>query len=147
TGPDDWPRGHRIRWRNNYLNNQPFFRNPDMTHQLDADSVLRYLQRNPQFFEEQAELLAKVRLSSALGGRTVSLQERQMALLRDKVKALELQLDGLVRVGQENDALAAKYQDWIGALLGARNDVDLPHVLVDGLRTVFGVPQATLRIW
>lgn len=118
-----------------------------MTHTLDADSVVRYLQNNPQFFEEQAELLAKVRLSSALGGRTVSLQERQMALLREKVKALELQLDGLMRIGQENDTLAAKFQDWTGSLLGARNDVDLPHVLVDGLRTVFGVPQATLRLW
>ena len=118
-----------------------------MTHTLDADSVLRYLQENPHFFEDQADLLAKVRLSSALGGRTVSLQERQAALLREKVKALELQLDGLIRIGQENDALAAKFQEWTASLLGARNDVDLPHVLVDGLRTIFGVPQATLRLW
>jgi uncharacterized protein YigA (DUF484 family) len=114
---------------------------------LDADSVVRYLQENPQFFEEQAELLAKVRLSSPLGGRTLSLQERQMVLLRDKLKALELQLDGLMRIGHENDALIGKFQDWTRPLLAARNDVDLPHALVDGLRTIFGVPHATLRIW
>src|SRR5690606_13867128 len=101
----------------------------------------------PQFFEEQAEFLSRIRLTSPLGGRTVSLQERQMAVLRDKIKALELQLDGLLRIGRENDALAGKFQEWIRALLSARNDVDLPHVLVEGLRSVFGVPQATLRMW
>jgi uncharacterized protein YigA (DUF484 family) len=118
-----------------------------MTLQLDSTTVAHYLEDNPQFFEEHAELLAKIRLSSPLGGRTLSLQERQMDVMREKIKAVELRLAALMRIGQENDALADKFQAWTRSLLLARNDVDLPHVLVDGLRAIFGVPHATLRIW
>jgi uncharacterized protein YigA (DUF484 family) len=118
-----------------------------MTSLLDAASVAGFLADHPQFFEEHADLLSKVRLSSPLGARTVSLQERQAEVLREKFKGLELRLAGLMRVGEENDALHAKYLAWTRSLLLARNDVDLPHILVDGLCTHFGVPQATLRIW
>jgi uncharacterized protein YigA (DUF484 family) len=118
-----------------------------MTSTLDAASVAGFLEEHPQFFEEHADLLSKVRLSSLLGARTVSLQERQAEVLRDKFKGLELRLANLLRVGEENDALHAKYLAWTRSLLLARNDVDLPHILVEGLRSIFGVPQATLRVW
>jgi uncharacterized protein YigA (DUF484 family) len=118
-----------------------------MTTTLDSTAVADYLLNTPEFFVEHAELLSKVRLSSALGGRTLSLQERQADVLREKIKAFELRLAGLMRIGQENDTLADRFQAWTRNLLLARNDVDLPHVLVDGLRTIFSVPFATLRIW
>ena len=103
--------------------------------------------RPSAIFEDHAELLAKVKLSSALGGRTVSLQERQMEVLREKVKTMELRLSGLMRIAQENDSITDKFLDWTRSLLLARNDVDLPHVLISGLQTIFSVPHATLRIW
>lgn len=118
-----------------------------MTLPLDSVSVARYLVDNPHFFEEHPELMSSLKLSSPVAGRAVSLQERQMEVLREKIKALELRLAALLRIGQENDAITEKFQRWTQALLAARNDVDLPHVLVDGLRTIFSVPHATLRIW
>lgn len=118
-----------------------------MTIQLDSAIVADYLSDNPHFFEEHSELLAKVKLTSPLAGRTVSLQERQMEVLREKVKLMEMRLAELMRVGQENDTIIEKFQLWTRSLLLARNDVDLPHTLVNGLHTIFGVPQATLRIW
>jgi hypothetical protein len=118
-----------------------------MTFQLDSTSVAHYLADNPHFFEEHAELMSKIKLASPLGGRTVSLQERQMEVLREKIKALELRLAALMRVAQENDAITDKFQSWTRSLLLARNDVDLPHLLINGLQTIFSVPHATLRIW
>ncbi|HCY63476.1 MAG TPA: DUF484 domain-containing protein [Oxalobacteraceae bacterium] len=118
-----------------------------MTAQLDSHSVAMYLLDHPHFFEEHADLLAQVKLASPLGGRAVSLQERQMEVLRHKYHALELKLAELVRIGRENDEIAQKFQQWACALLTARNDVDLPHVLIDGLQSIFGVPYATLRLW
>lgn len=118
-----------------------------MINQLDSTAVADYLSNNPHFFEEHSELLAKVKLTSPLAGRTVSLQERQMEVLREKIKATELRLAELMRVGQENDVIMQKFQQWTRSLLIARNDVDLPHALIDGLRTIFTVPYATLRIW
>ena len=47
-----------------------------MSYQLDSNAVAEYLSGNPQFFEEHSELLARVKLTSPLAGRTVSLQER-----------------------------------------------------------------------
>lgn len=70
-----------------------------------------------------------------------------MEVMREKYKALELQLSDLLRHGQANDAIAHKFQSWTRTLLEARNDVDLPHVLTSGLHAAFGVPQATLRLW
>jgi hypothetical protein len=118
-----------------------------MTLTLDSNAVAQYLLDNPQFFEEHADLLADVKLTSTLGGRAVSLQERQMEVLRHKYHALELRLAELMRIGQENDAITQKFQQWARSLLLARNDVDLPHVLIDGLQSIFGVPYATLRLW
>ena len=118
-----------------------------MTTFPNAAAIARFLEDTPEFFVEHAELLSKIRLSSALGGRTLSLQERQMDVLRQKVKSMELRLAELTRVAQENHAIAEKFQLWTRALLLARNDVDLPHFLIAGLKEIFLVPQATLRLW
>jgi uncharacterized protein YigA (DUF484 family) len=118
-----------------------------MASHLDSDAIAQYLADNPHFFEEHAELFSRIKLTSPLAGRTVSLQERQMEVLREKVKGLEMQLANFVRIGHENDSITEKFYQWACSLLLARNDVDLPHVLIDGLRTTFSVPQATLRIW
>lgn len=118
-----------------------------MTYQTDSQTIANYLAENPQFFEEHNELLAKIKLTSPLAGRTVSLQERQMEVLREKIKTMELRLAELLRVAQENDDISQKFQRWTRSLLLARNDVDLPHTLIAGLKTIFSVPHATLRIW
>jgi len=118
-----------------------------MTAQPDSDTVARYLAEHPDFFEEHAELFTRLKLTSPLGGRTVSLQERQMEVLREKIKNLELRFASLMRLAQENEDITSKFHAWSCALLAARNDVDLPHILVESLKSVFAVPAATLRLW
>ncbi|MFC3107845.1 DUF484 family protein [Undibacterium arcticum] len=118
-----------------------------MTTALDSATVAQYLAENPLFFQEHAGLLAQVQLSSPLMGRAVSLQERQMEVMREKYKALELRMAELLHMAQDNDAITHKLHLWTRALLLARNDVDLPYTLIDGLRTIFDVPQVTLRMW
>lgn len=118
-----------------------------MTTQLAADAVAQYLADHPEFFQEHAALLAQMKLSSPLGGRTVSLQDRQMEVMRDKHRALELRLAELVRIAQGNDELTGKFHTWTCQLLLARNDVDLPHALNNGLHTIFSVPHVSLRLW
>lgn len=70
-----------------------------------------------------------------------------MEVLREKIKSHELRLAELLRIAQENDAITQKFHLWTRSLLLARNDVDLPYTLINGLRTIFSVPHATLRIW
>lgn len=118
-----------------------------MTYQLDSNAVADFLSDNPHFFEEHSELLGRVKLTSPVAGRAVSLQERQMEVLRDKIKTHELRLAELLRIAQENDSITQKFHLWTRSLLLARNDVDMPHTLVNGLQSIFNVPHATLRIW
>ncbi|WP_194720535.1 DUF484 family protein [Noviherbaspirillum malthae] len=118
-----------------------------MTYELDSNAVANFLSDNPHFFEEHSELLSRVKLTSPLAGRAVSLQERQMEVLREKIKVHELRLSELLRIAEENDAITQKFLQWTRSLLLARNDVDMPHTLVTGLQSIFSVPQATLRIW
>lgn len=126
-------------------------RGPLFTHKkkfsMDSNAVADYLLSHPQFFEEHAELLSRVRLSSVLGGRTLSLQERQVDLMRKKLKTMELRLVELIRIGEENDNIMHKFQFWTRDLLRALNNVDLPQKLMAGLQGTFNVPHVTLRLW
>ncbi|HAT31794.1 MAG TPA: DUF484 domain-containing protein [Janthinobacterium sp.] len=118
-----------------------------MTATLDSTTVVQYLTDHPRFFEEHAGLLGEVKLSSPLTGRTVSLQERQMEVMRDKYKTLELRMSELNRLAQENAAIAHKFHAWTQGLLQAGPGAALPRAVCDGLVQHFGVPQATLRLW
>ena len=114
---------------------------------MNSNDIADFLSENPHFFEEHAELLSKIKLTSPLLGRAISLQERQMEVVREKHRVLELRLHELMRLGIGNDAITTKFQNWTRSLLLARNDVELPHVLTQGLEDIFSVPYATLRLW
>ena len=118
-----------------------------MIDTLDSNLVAQYLADNPQFFEEHAGLLGQVKLSSPLTGKTISLQERQMEVMREKYRNLELHMSDLIRTAQENAAIADRFHGWTQALLRNRDGSALPRVLVDSLMSSFHVPQATVRLW
>ena len=91
---------------------------------MSDDRVADYLQTNPDFFERNAALLAKLRLPH-LRDRTatVSLVERQIEVLRERNHALERRLKDMVEVARANDALADRIHRLAQRLIRAR---DLP---------------------
>jgi uncharacterized protein YigA (DUF484 family) len=66
----------------------------------EAD-IAHYLSNNPAFFERHAELMASITLTSPHGQRAVSLQERQMEMLRERIKGLEMRMVEMIRHGHE----------------------------------------------
>ena len=60
---------------------------------------------------------ASIQLTSPHGQRAVSLQERQMEMLRDKIKGLEHKIIEMIRNGQENVAIADRLHRWTRALM------------------------------
>ena len=114
---------------------------------IGPDDVARYLRANPQFFEAHAELLASISVTQPTRGRAISLQERQLEVLRERHRLLELRLAELIRFGQENDAITDKLQRWSRQLLLVDEPATLPQVLLDGLETGFSVPQVAMRLW
>ncbi len=114
---------------------------------ITETDIANYLAASPGFFERHAELLGTVQLSSPHGQRAVSLQERQMEMLRDKVKGLERQIIEMLRNGQDNVLIADKLYRWTRALMLTANAADLPDVLVRELKHQFMIPQAAIRVW
>ena len=112
----------------------------------EAD-IANYLVQTPGFFERHAELLGSVQLTSPHGQRAVSLQERQMEMLRDKIKGLESKIIEMIRHGQENVAIADRLHRWTRALMLTANPGELPEVLTRELMHQFMIPQAGIRVW
>ncbi len=109
--------------------------------------IANYLANTPAFFERQAELLASIQLSSPHGQRAVSLQERQMQMLREKIKLLERERMAMIRHSRENEAIADRLHRFIRAILLARTPGGLPVDLVHSLQHEFMIPQAAIRLW
>jgi uncharacterized protein YigA (DUF484 family) len=114
---------------------------------MNDREVADYLLANPEFFADHAEMLATIRLANPHGKAAVSLQERQMEMLREKNKHLERRLAELLRYGHENDSIASKFNRWTTRVLAERDPYALPRTIAGGLREIFDVPQAALRVW
>lgn len=114
---------------------------------ITEDDIAEFLTNTPGFFERHAEVLASVQITSPHGARAVSLQERQAEMLREKIKGLEQRVMEMVRHSTENATIANKVHQWTGSLLQVKEPFDLPGAVVEGLRTLFDVPQAAVRVW
>jgi hypothetical protein len=114
---------------------------------ITEGDIANYLANTPGFFERHAELMASIQLTSPHGARAVSLQERQMEMLRDKNKGLEQKIMEMIRHGQDNVAIADRLHRFTRAILLAGSPGALPAVLIDTLKHEFMIPQAALRMW
>ena len=114
---------------------------------ITEGDIADYLAASPGFFERHAELLGAIQLTSPHGHRAVSLQERQMEMLRDKIKGLEHRIIEMIRHSQDNMAVADKLHRWTRTLMLTANAADLPGVLVSELLSEFLIPQGAIRVW
>jgi uncharacterized protein YigA (DUF484 family) len=114
---------------------------------ITETDIANYLANTPSFFERHAELLGSIQLTSPHGQRAVSLQERQMELLRDKLKGMEHKVMEMIRHGQENVAIADRLHRFTRAIMLTGNAADLPDVVVREAMHQFMIPQAGIRVW
>lgn len=109
--------------------------------------IVNHLRAHPEFFERHADLLAEVRLISPHSRRTLSLQERQAELLREKIRMLEARLMDMIRHGSDNLALSDRLLQWARDLFLVEQPADLPAAIIDSLQLQFAVPQVAIRVW
>lgn len=114
---------------------------------MNAEDVVRYLQDNPGFFEDYAELLAQIYIAHPHGGRAIPIAERQILTLREKSKMLEGKLAELIQFGEENDAVGEKMHRLCLALFPAGDVQGTLQALYYNLREDFAVPHAAVRVW
>lgn len=114
---------------------------------MREEDVANYLQEHPEFFENNAEMLAGIVIPHPYGGRTISLPERQMLTLREKNKALELKLQELLAFGQENEGLQLKVHQFACELFAATSLQAVQDDIVRQMKERFTVPHAVLHVW
>jgi len=78
----------------------------DFDAAISDDDVIKHLTGNPEFFVNNQNVLARLRVPHA-SGNAVSLIERQVSVLRGRCTHLENSLRDLIAVARENENLVA----------------------------------------
>ena len=117
------------------------------TLSLQPELVADYLTRHPNFFNDFPALLADIHVPHPHGTHAVSMGERQLISMRDKVRLLENKLAELIQFGEENDGISEKLHALTLALLAAPHPPAVVAALNLHLRDGFAVPHYALRIW
>jgi hypothetical protein len=76
---------------------------------IDEPAVVRFLRENPDFFGRNSKLLSELKLPHQHNG-TVSLVERQIAVLREQAQRYQAQLKELIQIARDNDRLNERMQ-------------------------------------
>ena len=114
---------------------------------MQEEEVKKYLKNNPEFFEQNANLLAEIYLPSPHGNGTISLAERQQLAQRDKINALEERFAELVLNAQENAAIANKIHTFSLDLHQAKSFDDIEQLISQDLPEHFDLTDTCLRLW
>lgn len=128
---------------------EPSLQLPPVGEQGEATEaqVLAYLKAHPDFWTQQPIAFSELLIAHDPSGSVSSLLERQILVLRERVKALESRLTEMVHHAQENDAIADRLMRWLRQLLLADDVLARADGLADGLAAAFQLPQVSLRIW
>ena len=118
-----------------------------MSTSLNADDVALFLQENPQFFQEHADLFANLRVPHPHETRAISLGERQIMILRAKTKDLEWKLSGLIHNAAGNEKISKTLRAWCCRMLAEDNAAQLPGHIVRSLSDLFDLQSIALRLW
>ena len=114
---------------------------------LHAEHVADYLTRHPNFFNEFPALLADIHVPHPHGTHAISMGERQLISLRDKLRRLEDKLAELIQFGEENDGISEKLHALTLALMAAQTPEAIVAALNLHLRDGFAVPHYAVRAW
>ncbi|CAI8740629.1 MULTISPECIES: DUF484 family protein [Methylococcus] len=114
--------------------------------ELSASQVADYLWKHPDFFHDQLDLLESMHVPHPCG-EAVSLVARQIELLRGKNRKQQGQLNDILRIARENDALFARFHRLTLTLLDAASVDDMLAGLKWSLHEGFQADFVSVRVF
>lgn len=109
----------------------------------NADSVLKFLTKNPDFFNQHSDVLPRLTIPHHTGD-AVSLIEKQVSVLRNKCCTLENSLRDLISVARENEQLHQRLHGLIQDIITASSIDDVVNLTRDNLLTNFNADEVRL---
>jgi uncharacterized protein YigA (DUF484 family) len=114
----------------------------DPKQEEQEELVAEWLRATPGFFERYASLLNEIRLKHPHEDRAISLQERQMTILRSQNQELNRRLNEMLHFGSRNDKTQQGLVAWLLRLMSANTKADVEAAVTTGLAEVFEVDAA-----
>lgn len=118
----------------------------DQTGNDREERIAEYITAHPDFFTRHAEALAAIDIPHPTGD-AISLIERQVRTLRDQSLNYRRQLEDLVAVARENDALAKRLHRLTLALIETRSFDEVLNTLQDELREQFKADSVEMKLF
>ena len=114
---------------------------------LSETDVANFLGRHPEFFERHLPLLRRMHIPHPAGQTTVSLVERQVAVLRQRNDELERQLTELIDVAKANNQIVDNIHELAVAFVRKSGPEARLEALEIALREKFGAERAVLVLF
>lgn len=112
----------------------------------DELQLISLLKEHGDILQRHPELLAELEIPHQAGGAT-SLIERQVSVLRDKLKLSESHLVELMDIARLNDRLANSRHRIAINLLGAHDLIDVTSVVLDELKNELKAEFANIKLF
>lgn len=114
---------------------------------ITGHEVGAYLKAHPDYFETNPGMLVHLRLPHDNGANTVSLIERQVAILREKNRKLDNKLRELLGLARANDILAGKIHTLALRLIDANDDAAVLTTIQRTLHDELGSDRSVLVLF
>lgn len=111
-----------------------------------SDDVLAFLDSHPDFIQHHAKRLG-VKILEQEGQSIISLSERQILGLTEKVRQLENKLMELIHHGETNCQIQGRLHQLSVSLLKAESIAALVNIVQTRLAADFGLERVALRLW
>ncbi len=118
----------------------------DQTVEDREQQIASYLIAHPDYFQRHPDALAAIDIPHPTGD-AVSLIERQVRTLRDQASNYRRQLENLVSVARENDALAKRLHRLTLALIETHSFDEVLNTLQDELREQFKADAVEMKLF
>jgi len=118
----------------------------DQTADAREEQIAEYIIAHPDFFTRHADALAAIDIPHPTGD-AVSLIERQVRTLREQSLNYRRQLEELVAVARENDALAKRLHRLTLALIETGSFDEVLNTLQDELREQFKADSVEMKLF
>jgi uncharacterized protein YigA (DUF484 family) len=106
--------------------------------------IAQWLLSTPGFFDRHPDLLTQIELVNSHSGKAISLQEKQMALLRNQNRDLNQRLSEMLRFGTENDRTQTLMMQWLEGLLASRDRNATIKSITTSLHKLFDIGKVEI---
>lgn len=114
---------------------------------ISADQVAEYLRQHRDFFQLREDLLLDMNLPHSESGNTVSLIEKQVALLRERNIDMRSRLNRLLDNARHNDVLFEKTRRIVLGILEARQLSDVHRVVQQSFESDFDLFASNMLLF